>query len=254
MLGKLIEKVRTSITVHRLNEMPAIQYGRQAINTYWTGNREITKDFSENMVKSQAEKMMEEVVKVATSSDPRMANREKLTSCVIEYAQFQVLVIDPPPVEDPTGFRGLPGITGELKARLFELVEKDKGLQEFMHSFDTPKDWDDVWNPVLLRYRMVYAWTHVFHLLRLAFDDVNHAQGKDWFKPYLAAMCAWQEHQFRKLLGMPPSLDDSGMGADFRALMMSAFMNCVMDGVRYPDLEWREKLQKVERGDESERT
>ncbi len=254
MFSKLIEKVRTNIAVRRLKELPAIQYGRQAIDTYWIGNREITKDFSEQMIKSQAGKMMEEVIKVATSLDPRMANREKLTNCVIEYAQFQVLVIDPPPAEDSTGLRGQPGITGELKAHLFELAQKDKSLRDFMHAFYTPKDWDDVWNPVLLRYRMAYAWTHVFHVLRSAFDDVNHADGKDWFKPYLAAMCAWQEHQYRNSLGMPPSLDDSRMGADLRALMMSVFMNCVMDGVRYPDLEWRDRIQKVERGDEANPT
>lgn len=194
MLGKLLEKVRTSIAIHRLNEMPAIQYGRQAIDTYWTGNRELITDFSEQLVKNHAEKMMEEVIKVATGPDPRMANREKLTNCIIEYAQFQVLVIDLSPTEDPTGLRGQPGITGELKARLFELAQKDKTLREFMYALDTPKDWDDVWNPVLMRYRLVFAWTHVFHTLRLAFDDLNRAEGKDWFRPYLATMCAWQEH------------------------------------------------------------
>lgn len=165
MLGKLFERIRTSIAIHRLNEMPAIQYGRRAIDTYWTGNREITKDSSEQMVKRQAEKMMEEVIKVANAPDPRMANRENLTNWILECAQFQVLVIDPPPAEGPTGLRGQPGITGELKARLFELAQKDKTLREFMHAFDTPKDWDDVWDPVLMRYRMAFAWTHVFQSL-----------------------------------------------------------------------------------------
>jgi hypothetical protein len=249
MLGKLIDKVRTSIAVHRLNQMPAIQYGRQAIDTYWTDNRELIKDFSDQMVKRQAAKMMEEVMNVATSSDPRMANREKLTNCLIEYAQFQVLVIDPPLADDPTGLRGQPGITGELKAHLFELAQKDKELREFMHAFDTAKDWDDVWDPVLFRYRIVFAWTHVFHMLRFAFDDVNHAEGKDWFKPYGAAMCAWWEHQYRMALGLTPSLDSSATKADLKALMLSGFTNCVMEGARYPDLEWRERVNKIERGD-----
>ena len=91
MLGKLINKIKTGVAVHQLNQLPAIQYGRQAIEDYWTGNREITKDFSAQMVTAQAEKMMNELIGIATSPDPRMANREKLTSCVIEYAQFQVL-------------------------------------------------------------------------------------------------------------------------------------------------------------------
>ena len=250
MLSRLFEKVRTSIAIYRLNEMPSIQYGRRAIDTYWTGNREIIKDFSEHMVKRQAEKMMEEVIRVANAPDPRMANRENLTNWILECAQFQVLVIDPPPAEDPTGLRGQPGITGELKARLFELAQKDKTLREFMHSFDTPKDWDDVWDPVLMRYRMAFSWTHIFHMLRFAFDDVNHAEGKDWFKPYFATMCAWQEHQYRCSLGMPPSLDGSKTDADLRSIAISSFVNCVMEGARYPDLEWKERMQMVERDDE----
>lgn len=247
MLGKLIQKVIRSIGVHRLKQLPAIQDGLQAIETYWTGNREMTKDFSEEFVERQAEMMMEEVIKVATSPNPRMANREKLTNCVIEYAKFQVLVIDPPPAEDPTGLRGQPGISGELKAHLVELSQKDKTLREFMHALDTPKDWDDVWNPIVLGYRRAWAWMHVFNALRRAFDDVNRAEGKDWLKPYLAAMCAWEEHQYRSCLGMPSSLNDSGIDADLRALVMGGFMNRVMEGVRYPDLEWRERMQKFER-------
>ena len=118
-----------------------------------------------------------------------------------------------------------------------------------MHAFHTPKDWDDVWDPVLMRYRMVYAWTHVFNMLRFAFDDVHHAEDKDWFKPFVAAMCAWQEHKYRNVLGMPPSLGDARFGADLRALMMSGFIDCVMEGIRYPYLEWRDRIQKLERGD-----
>jgi hypothetical protein len=43
-----------------------------------------------------------------------MANREMLVSTVVEMAHFQVLVMEPPPIEDPTGLRGQLGITGVL--------------------------------------------------------------------------------------------------------------------------------------------
>lgn len=229
--------------------MPAIQYGRQAIDDYWTSNRELIKDFSDRFIKHHAEKMMEEVTKVATSPDPRMANK-KLASLIIEFAQFQVLVIDPPPADDPTGLRGQPGITGELKAHLFDLAQKDERLREYMHAFDTPKDWGDVWDPVLVRYQVVAAWTQVFNRLRFAFNDFNPTESKDWFKPCVAAICASKEHQYRDCLGMPPSLDDSGMGAGLRALMMCGFLDCVLEGARFPDLEWRERVQKIERDEE----
>ncbi|MCX5635399.1 MAG: hypothetical protein NTW55_06155, partial [Planctomycetota bacterium] len=205
---------------------------------------------------SQAEKMMKEVIEIATSINPMMANREMLTNYIIEYARLEVLIINPPPAEDETGLRGQPGITGELKAHLFELAQKDKTLREFMHAFDTPKNWNDVWNPVLLRYRVAFAQTHVFYNLRLTFKDCNLADEmqKDWFKPYLAAMCAWEEHQFRKSLGMPPSLGNDIVGAELRALKMSLFTNCVMNRARYPDIEWRNMIQGIEHGDKANPT
>ena len=114
ILNILIDKFMDRKGVGQIQEMPAIQIGRTAIETYWTRNQDVIKDFSEAFVKGQAEQMMDEVTKIATSSDPRMANREKLTSCVTEFAQFQVLVLDPPPAEDsrgtrpPTGRAGIP--------------------------------------------------------------------------------------------------------------------------------------------------
>src|SRR5579863_4236383 len=103
LVWKLIERFVAGPAVSQISdEMKAtLEIGRTAIQTHWTGNNQISKVFSDQFVKRDAEEMMEEVAKVATSSDPRMANRERLVSCVIELAQFQVLIIDPPPAEDP---------------------------------------------------------------------------------------------------------------------------------------------------------
>lgn len=246
LLWKLAKKLVADLVVHQTSEMPAIQIGRYAIETYWTGNYEVIKYFfSYQFVKQRAEQMLEEVVKVATSPDPRMANRERLTSCVVEFAQFQVLVIDPPPAEDPTGLRGQPGITGELKAHLLELAQKHKRLREFMHDFPTPKSADGVCNPVLGRYRVVYAWTCVYNMLRFAFDDVNHAEGKDWFMPFVAAMCAWQEYEYRELLGMPPAFEGPKTETFKKAMKMGYFWEFVLEGARFPDLEWCKRSEKM---------
>lgn len=247
MLATLIEKVRTAIAIRRLNSFPIVQDGRLAIDSCWTNHRDLVKDFSLPFVHEQATKMMDSVIAIAVSPDPRMANRQRLTECVLELAQFQVLVMEPPPVPDPTGLRDQPGITGELRAHLVELAHKDRGLKEFMHSFEAAETWDDVWNPVLMRYRLLHAWTHVYNNLRSALNDVNPTKEKDWFRPFLAAMCAWQEHDFRKTLGMPPALPTKGkLDADLHSMMMSSFMNRVLSGVRFPDLEWRHSMAEFE--------
>ena len=114
-----------------------------------------------------------------------------------------------------------------------------------MHGFGTPKNWDGVWNPVLGKYRLAFAWTHVLHMLRYAFDDVNREEGKDWFRPFVAAMCAWEEHQFRKSLGMPPSLGDDDFDASMRSIVLSTFADRVLEGAQYPDLEWEKDMADV---------
>lgn len=247
LLWKLIERFVSSPAVPQISEemKTTLDIGRTAIEKYWTGSQEVRKIFSDQFVKRIAEKMREEVVKVATSPNPWMTNREQLTSCVIELAQFQVLIIEPPPTEDLTGLRGQPGITGELMAHLLELIERDKGLREFMHAFPIPKSEEDAWKTVWGRCRIVAAWAHVYQMLRFAFDDVNHAEGRDWFKPFVAAECAWQEYQYRKLLGMPPALGGPEEETLKKALKMSLFMECVLEGARFPDLEWRERSEEM---------
>ncbi|HKT35091.1 MAG TPA: hypothetical protein VJR03_09690, partial [Nitrospira sp.] len=95
---------------------------------------------------------------------------------------------------------------------------------------------------VLGRYRQVFAWTSVYQMMRLAFDDVNHVEGKDWFRPFVAAMCAWQEHQYRGLLGMPSAL---GGDSDKEAVKYSLFAEFVLEGARFPDLAWHDQAEDV---------
>lgn len=82
-------------------------------------------------------------------------------------------------------------------------------------------------------------------MLRFAFDDVNHAEGKDWFKSFIAAECAWQEYRYRELLGMPPTFEGPKSETWEKALKMSFFMQCVLEGARFPDLEWRERSEEM---------
>jgi hypothetical protein len=41
----------------------------------------------------------------------------------------------------------------------------------------------------------------------------------------------------------------SGIGPGLKPVLLSIFMKCVMEGARYPDLEWSERLAEIEKGD-----
>jgi hypothetical protein len=223
-----------------------VQVGRLAIERNWTHNTSVTQGFTERAIALQTENMMAGLTKVSSSPDPRMENRELLSEAVIEYAKLQVLLLDPYPMPDPTGFRGRPGITGELKSHLLELVDKDEYLRELLRELDSPKKLADVSDVILIRYRLMYAWTNVLQSLRLPLEDANLQDGKDWFRPYLAAICAWEEHQYRELIGMAPSLDDSDGDGGMRARTMSLFVNYVTEGVRDPLATWQERIGQLD--------
>jgi hypothetical protein len=245
MLGWLVEKMRTAHAIRTLRRDPLIQLARTAIAAAWTA--EVCKDFSPEFVQRQRGKMMEEAIRIAVAPDRRMANRERLVACVLEFAQFQVLVLPPEGEEIKSGeLRGQPGITGELKGHLLELARKDKRLQEFMHGFGNFSTWDEVWDAVLIRYRMCWAWAHFHQSLRSAVNDVNRAPGKDWYRPFVAAMCAWEEHHFRRAIELPPALGKGKVDAELEALAYGTFLKSVTNGERYPDLDWRRFMESLE--------
>ncbi len=156
MFGWLADKITTSAQVRKLRRDPVIAAASTIITAIWSDG-ELTKDFSAEFIQKQRLQMMERALEIAGAADSRMANRNHLTNSVLQLAQFQVLVIDPPPTPDPTRLTTCPGVTGTLKPQLLELVQKDKRLREFMHAFDHAVSFADVCDCVLFQYRISWA-------------------------------------------------------------------------------------------------
>jgi hypothetical protein len=245
MLGWLLGKMNRSYALRQLRKDELIRFASVVIGNVW-GNKEISQGFTSGFMQQQRAKMMEQAIFISQAPDRRMANRELLAGCVLEYAKFQVLILPPESeLAEPTELRGKPGITGELKPHLLELARQDKYLREFMHSFGDFSTWDDVWDVVLLRYRVCWAWAQFHQALRFTLNDVNQAPGKDWYRPFVAAMCAWEEHNFREVLGMPSALGEDGEDAGIVALAYSTFLNRVTSGDQYPNLTWQEMVGSI---------
>lgn len=232
-----------------LEKLPAIQIARVAIRDSWSDNKLITQDFSRELIDGQANLMMQKVIEIATSDTPWLANRKFLTECVIEYAQFAVLVLEPTPSEDMTGFRGMPGITGELKQHYMALAREDSGLREALRELPHGDDDDEVWDFIVFRNRQLWAWSAVFQAVRFAYNDHAPKGEEDWYRPFVAAMFAWQEDTYRKSIDLPPVLEEVGEGVKLRALWYSTFMNRVTNGDANPLIGWREDLGRYENGE-----
>jgi hypothetical protein len=171
-----------------------------------------------------------------------MVNRERLVTVVLELAQFEVLVLLPPPHLDVTRLRGKPGITGELRQQIPEIVRKDKRLRDFFVSSGGVENLspDELQDGLTARRYVLHGWSSMHQILRMAWRDDAPEPLTDWYRSLVENTCAVEEQRVRKLLGMEPSLGHLGRDADIEALARGTFMNFVLSGAADPVSEWKE--------------
>jgi len=180
---------------------------------------------------------------ILNSENPILANREKLVGYVLLLAKYQVLILPPESEseDDPTELRGKPGITGELKAHLNEVAKKDKEIKKYLQSLEDPTE-NDIYDFCLMQYFKWHFFSGFFNTIRFKVNDYNPEN--DWYRPLVAAMCVWEEHIFRKDIGLPDVMDPDD------ALQYSFYMNIVLNGVQDPNLKWEESYKEFKKIDD----
>jgi len=242
MIGKFIEKWKMLKAVKAIQKEPiylaAIQAGQTGLADESQG---LGKYASKELKQKLAEEIMAEVNEVILAPNQLMANREKLSVYTLQMAKYQVLILPEKneDEDDATGLRDKPGITGELKSHIKKIAEEDKEIKELVWSLDDPSD-KDIYEACLFRYWLFQLKAHIFQTIRIALNDIHHDPEKDWYREFVAAMCAWEEYNYRKLIGLPDVLEkDDGFGGR-EALKYSTFMDIVLSGAKYPNFEWKE--------------
>src|SRR5580658_9164020 len=94
MLGWLAKKLAKAYVMRRLERDPALIIGRTAILDMWTKQHEVVKDFDADTIENIETQMMQEVIRIVTSSDPLIENRKRLGAVVAECARYQVLILE----------------------------------------------------------------------------------------------------------------------------------------------------------------
>ena len=226
-----------------------IEFAIFCIQNCWVNNEIVNRGKHDEplpkiFIEKMAWDMLKNCLKILSSDNPRMKNREFLANAVIRCADIQVLIMPPPPHEDETHMRGRCGITGELKLKLMDIFRVNKKLQEMFHSFDGEPDFDDIFSSLLYSYHFAAAEMNVYGMLRYIFDDFNPVEERDWLGPFFLSMCAFSEAKYRSELKLPSSLnEDPESRVTIRSLIYSTFLNFVMRGDRYPDLTWESKYK-----------
>ena len=176
-----------------------------------------------------------EINSVCNATDPMLAGRNKLATTMLKFASYQVLVIPPAPEEDPSGLRGQPGITGQLKERLLQIVQKNDVLRAEMHGATDSRSYEAMWEVVQRLYWKSYWLLGTFNAARIEMKDVE--KGNDWYRSFMHAACANQEHLYRWELEMPPAFAEDVARAASTAY--SVFTDIVLSGEQNPVTEWR---------------
>jgi len=177
-----------------------------------------------------------EINGICNAASPFMACRDKLASTMLKFASYQVLVIPPAPEEDPSGLRGQPGVTGELKEQVARIARKNDGLSAEMREETESGSAAAVWEVVQRSY-----WKWSWYLA--TFDAVRHelldvAGDSDWYEPFKHAACANQEHMYRWELEMTPAFDEDV--ARLAATAYSIFTDIVLSGEENPAAAWHD--------------
>lgn len=245
IVGKWIEKRRTLKAAAELYRTPFSQMFVQALKVHWDES-EHAKKFSAEHREHVRQRLIKEMMAIGESANPLMENRKYLADAVLEQARMQVLVMPPPPEADPTTLRGRYGISGELKSHLVELTEKNKELREWFYKFGQPNTWVNVWDAAFLSYLVAYSRANIFSALRKPLDDCHPVNECDWFVPFLATQCAAYEDQYRRSIGMPSTLPEADRWRELAWTRYFLFAKLVLAGVKYPDLEWRDRLKQMD--------
>ena len=176
-----------------------------------------------------------EINAICNAAEPVLACRDKLATTMLKFASYQVLVIPPVPEEDSSGLRGQPGITGQLKEQLMQLVQKNNALRSELYEATDARSYEALWEVLQRSYWSSYWFLATYNAARIELKDVE--KGSDWYKTFMHAACANQEYLYRWELKMPPAFAEDVARAASTAY--SVFTDIVLSGEQNPVTEWR---------------
>ena len=167
--GNLFSR-RTAVGEGRLN--PALQSAVQhaaVIFDELPGRNFI----SERVRHRLARELYLDLHEIFTAQSPVDTARQKLAPQVLRFSLFKVLLIPPPPQPDPSGLRGLPGITGELKPHFSDIARHNSDLHSVLFENSESEDGDATEAMLNAAYWQCCWCLEVFNSARKDLGDVN---------------------------------------------------------------------------------
>lgn len=188
------------------------------------------------------QRLMSDVAEIENTDNRSKAVRTMLCDRTLWLANYQVIVMEPEPSPDPTGLRAMGGVTGQLKARVFDLFKADQEIER--ETLRLPaSSYEEAWNACLFKYWQAKLFMETLNTVRKfiigQFDADNPA---DWHRPFLHSSCVVAEQRYRAALGLPSALPVRNPDQDI--LRYQTFLEFVLSDEENPYLSWVDHFQK----------
>jgi hypothetical protein len=240
MFKKLIDWFLDLFVPNKVENDPIFQVSLEVLNRCLTDeNYPLVKYLTEETKQEFAEEMYFKIEKIVQSDDKIMANRVQIVESVLTVAKYGVLVTTPE-VNNPC-------ISGVLKDYIKEIMEKDKAFKDVYENIKHESS-ESLINYCLFNYYKFKLEMSAFNSIRLHLGDNHQDQDKDWLLPFLSAMSVRQEHEYRKLLGLPDLLSETktelselGWPRQMVHVLYGTFAGIILKGTKDPYKEFLTK-------------
>lgn len=184
------------------------------------------------------QRLLDDVADIEKSASPSRAVRTALCDRTLWLSNYQVIVMEPEPAPDPTGLRAMGGVTGQIKARVFDLFKAAPEIER--ESLRCPATtYEEAWNVSLLKYWQAKIHMETLNTVRkYIVGEAAASSESDWHRPFLHASCVVAEQRYRTALGLPSALPDGK--PDDEILRYQAFLEFVLSDEENPYLAWVE--------------
>lgn len=198
------------------------------------GDTKLREHWSPEAVERIAGWLWQECLGIEAHENPRARCRYLLVDQTLARAKFEVLIMEPDPNKNVTGFVGTQGVTGKLHAHIDEIFRADDELRDMTGLALNEVDWQSANDISVIMMWKTYWISSVFNVARVALHDNAADDERDWYKPFFRAACVAAEHFTRQKAGMPPAIDD-----DVVALAYQQFMEFALGDAPSPLKAWR---------------
>jgi hypothetical protein len=199
----------------------------------------VANGIEEETARIWARQTLGELVGILDAQDKRLECRKLLVGGALWYSDYQVIMIQPYPEPDRTGFRGFEGISGELWGHRLAIARRYDAIRNLLVESSLEPTESNAGDAIVILGARSNYYLNMANSLRVCLADYNHDLDQDWFRPMLFSLAVHAENKIRKMIGLPTTLDE-----DIAAMSHATMADVILSGTEYPDRFWREHYRR----------